>query len=1290
MDIEASLERLQKLREWQIEQHERLLKQQQMQIEVLSHEHEDRICKALSLTICDLNDITENTENMHAMHEIETNTTKSIFNKASGFQCRANNSDNVFDMMDEEVLTDANALYETCKNKETKDSDHTSATADKNRNSVKRYNSGILSQEKELSSNLLIEGIKPLSLDNVVSNRCISIDDIPLPSPKKDFQTLLEEKLKRESEVMSNVHINVKTKPKKPFLKKGEGLSRFKISKNSKQPTTMRKHNMSLSSKQDIDKSDKSRKSIIHKDVVSKSSNNSVISGKQQLNLKTVPLPRNKIFSKSEYITPNKQTTYNAVSNRSKYLQEMNMSDSDSKTEKELEEVRIFELLEEKAENSSFCSTSSTVLAFLQQSTPFKIKKTLNCAGGEGSVVASTRQQNDERISDTIERESISQRSTDIENLKSRIQHQSEHFGIHKRSRISAATIDSYSDNVTVNDTQKEIQKYSTIANQVSQNNKVHTDYLKNHLKNDIAIIAALSSNSDKEEDIPKGNNVAHDGEADANHRVRFSEYNEYRTIDLSDTADKSPLRDRLEQQDWNDHSIDSSELSDVEENLSLNDKKQMSSLKVTNDEKTIVSRRSFLQENITKAVNIPEEENAPNCENESPGEDIYDDNECMIMEEIQTSDEEREQSVLSSSSSSSSLLSDVHRELNTHKRKEYILRSEPEKITVEKIAKIRSNAEEIDFYHPSEDRTNRTNGFESELLKSRLLELQKEIDIFRKESAALLLQRRNLQEDQMILRKEYAEKERNFEENRRRIENRLEEEKKRLAREKIAMENRIRDAQEKARQNKMERQKAQTLQEQLEKLRDELNIRESRWHAAESRYRSELRVLRVEISKLKEEIATLQNIKRTNVRNIKKNTSGQMITKAINQINKRIIKVPSKELPAKISQVLVDTLSDASVHDDDDNDEDKDRSKSMELIVKTINANDDFEQIEDISVNNNKVESKAGIGSQPKCNKIFANESMAKKKQYLYENLLKDATSDFLEDQNLIHIKQDINESTGTQLRNARNDGTSEKTNDKSHNKSHHKSTNQDLEWQQACAVSNADTLFHRSCEVNQNLLDKDDIKVQNRMSLLEKRLNPTLCPSSLRTSGASTKDIGKQIQYSDGHAEYWYLNGNVKKVFPDRGITKMIYYNGDVRETDKDGKVKYFYATTRTWHTTTPDGLEILEFPDGQVEKRASDGTVEVSFPDGAIRIVQADGTEKWSLPDGTVAQTFINGDKILTLPNGQREIHTKEHKRREYPDGTVKLVYADGTQETRYSSGRKRLKDKDGNLLMDSYDG
>ena len=41
----------------------------------------------------------------------------------------------------------------------------------------------------------------------------------------------------------------------------------------------------------------------------------------------------------------------------------------------------------------------------------------------------------------------------------------------------------------------------------------------------------------------------------------------------------------------------------------------------------------------------------------------------------------------------------------------------------------------------------------------------------------------------------------------------------------------------------------------------------------------------------------------------------------------------------------------------------------------------------------------------------------------------------------------------------------------------------------------------------------------------------------------------------------------------------------------------------------------------------------------------------------------------------------------QKREYPDGTVKIVYEDGRQETRYSSGRIRKKDTHGNLIFDS---
>ena len=40
----------------------------------------------------------------------------------------------------------------------------------------------------------------------------------------------------------------------------------------------------------------------------------------------------------------------------------------------------------------------------------------------------------------------------------------------------------------------------------------------------------------------------------------------------------------------------------------------------------------------------------------------------------------------------------------------------------------------------------------------------------------------------------------------------------------------------------------------------------------------------------------------------------------------------------------------------------------------------------------------------------------------------------------------------------------------------------------------------------------------------------------------------------------------------------------------------------------------------------------------------------------------------------------------QRREYPDGTTKTVFPNGRQETLYSSGRFRVKDKDGNVIVD----
>lgn len=108
------------------------------------------------------------------------------------------------------------------------------------------------------------------------------------------------------------------------------------------------------------------------------------------------------------------------------------------------------------------------------------------------------------------------------------------------------------------------------------------------------------------------------------------------------------------------------------------------------------------------------------------------------------------------------------------------------------------------------------------------------------------------------------------------------------------------------------------------------------------------------------------------------------------------------------------------------------------------------------------------------------------------------------------------------------------------------------------------------------------------------------------------------------------------------------------------------------------------------GQVEHRYKNGRLEAHFPNGSIKVIDPtvkDVAEKWTYPDGTKVHVYKNDDRILYLPNGHREIHTKTHKRREFPDGAVKIVYNDGSQETRFPDGRIRLKDKDGNLIRDT---
>ncbi|KAM6179659.1 centrosomal P4.1-associated protein [Erethizon dorsatum] len=190
--------------------------------------------------------------------------------------------------------------------------------------------------------------------------------------------------------------------------------------------------------------------------------------------------------------------------------------------------------------------------------------------------------------------------------------------------------------------------------------------------------------------------------------------------------------------------------------------------------------------------------------------------------------------------------------------------------------------------------------------------------------------------------------------------------------------------------------------------------------------------------------------------------------------------------------------------------------------------------------------------------------------------------------------------------------------------------------------------------------------------------------------------EEVQEEISHPDGKVEKVYKsgyrvilfpNGTQKEVSADGKSVTVTFFNGDVKQVTPDDRVIYYYAAAQTTHTTYPEGLEVLHFSSGQIEKHFPDGRKEITFPDQTIKNLFADGQEESIFPDGTVVRVQRDGNKIIEFNNGQREVHTALFKRRDYPDGTVKTVYADGHHETKYSSGRVRVKDKDGNVLMDT---
>lgn len=161
------------------------------------------------------------------------------------------------------------------------------------------------------------------------------------------------------------------------------------------------------------------------------------------------------------------------------------------------------------------------------------------------------------------------------------------------------------------------------------------------------------------------------------------------------------------------------------------------------------------------------------------------------------------------------------------------------------------------------------------------------------------------------------------------------------------------------------------------------------------------------------------------------------------------------------------------------------------------------------------------------------------------------------------------------------------------------------------------------------------------------------------IRLIDAETTPAASPVATAESEAvkEVLFKRGGKKLIYPD-GRTTVYFKNNDVKDVYPDGKVVYRFAQTDTVQTTFPDGLQIFQFANGQLEKHFPNKHKEINFPDGTVKKIAPDTGEETIFPDGTVQRVEASGVKHIDYVNGQKEtVNTDGTRVREWPDGTVK---------------------------------
>ncbi|GBP39360.1 Centromere protein J [Eumeta japonica] len=574
-----------------------------------------------------------------------------------------------------------------------------------------------------------------------------------------------------------------------------------------------------------------------------------------------------------------------------------------------------------------------------------------------------------------------------------------------------------------------------------------------------------------------------------------------------------------------------------------------------------------------------------------------------------------------------------------------------------------------------------------SELLKERLKELEDEIEAFRKENAKLAQMKEEIDFERQKFYEEKSACEQKLNEDKILAEYYLAEEKEKLSKQKQTYERYIREM--RGRLNKKEKVEVMNLKKEISDLKEEIRLKDAKSTSSIARLRNQIKILEKERKELEEE---LEKSKKENKRIQHSNEVTRRLSnlKYLEEINRKL---------TTMTQSQSDINTDKDVKYKAFEIERQSRSRKKKEVLPNKNVHKRAKSVPNLNVTScyAKYFSQRDVISQVDRNNTVHVEPL--------ETCSRTSDNDALDSD-----VEDCDDDTPQSISDSQ-----KMTN------SYDISNDNNLEriymerFQTASPPSIASTRFNAGDassritvfeNTNDFFLKKsskittDNTKsisplnrnIQNSPSTCFSNKNPSTSPKTILTNKSPTieeeLDITNDSQKSQELTHRKSVNKTnmnpIENHKPD-GARELRFPNGNVKLISADGTYN-----TKTYHMTHADGLEVLEFADGQVEKRYKDGSTEIRLPNGSIRYTDPKNEhvrEEWRFPDGTVLTVASNGEQRVRFPNGQIEVHTKDHKRREFPDGTVKLVYNDGTSETRYSTGRIRVKDRRGNLIMDS---